>query len=186
MGAKGHGVTKPSHLTLAAIGVCECCNHAQPLCSVLSTTPRPGLCKVYYSEQLCLCSRGVWKLLIRSLRFIVSKIVSTYCLSLREQAAGKDGLGHWQVVSTFWALGLHHLCLWSLGSLFPLMFLSNTSLHVPRLFKMRGGVRGILNLPHLGVCGPCFQLTAPCTMIHQNWCLLPVVFLTKCISGKWK
>lgn len=77
-GAKGRRVTKSSHLTLAARGDCKCCNHTQPLCSVLSITPRLGLCKVYYSKQLPLCSGGVWKLLLRSQRFSVSKIMSTY------------------------------------------------------------------------------------------------------------
>lgn len=46
--------------------------------------------------------------------------------------------------------------------------------------------RGMLRLSQLSVCSPCFQLTALCCTIHQTWCLLPVVFLTKCFSGKWK
>lgn len=39
-------------------------------------------------------------------------------VSVHKQAAGKVGLGHWQLVSSCWALGLH--LLWSLGSFFPL------------------------------------------------------------------
>lgn len=57
---------------------------------------------------------GLWGLLCQKSCPLIAEV------SLREQAAGKVGLGHWQVVSSCWALGLHLLCLWSLGSFFSL------------------------------------------------------------------
>lgn len=78
-GAKGHGVTRPNHLTPAAIGDCRCCNHAQPLRSVLCITPRLAFGR-FITRSSCTCAPGrAWKLLLRSLRFTVSKITSTHC-----------------------------------------------------------------------------------------------------------
>ena len=88
-------MTKPSHLTPAATGDDKCCNHAQPLCSILSITP-----KAWPLQGLLL---GAVALVLQGSLEASAQVSEVYCqkscpliagVSLHEQAAGKDGLGH--------------------------------------------------------------------------------------------
>lgn len=131
-----------------------------------------GSCTCLPGESGSSCS-GLWGLLCQK------SCPLTAAVSLHEQTAHKDGLGHWQAVSGCWAGRLYLLCLWLLGSFLPLMLLRNTFLHIACQFRMRSMCEGDVT----SVTAQCLQslfpthspvlynspnvMSAPCSIPHE-------------------
>lgn len=89
------------------------------------------------------------------------------------------GIGKWAAVVGLWDPIFCACGFWSVFSLWCFLGALLSMLHTCL------GQRDVTSSYLQACCSPCFWLTAPCSTVHQKWCLVPVVFLTEHISGKW-
>lgn len=122
----------------------------QPVCSILSISPGLGLCEVYYSEKLHLCSRGVWKLLLRSQVYCVKNYVHLLlvCHDVNRLLPRTGwGINGWSAALGLWVSSSCDR--WA--ALSPPVLLRSTFLHVAYPFRMRSLCEGEHYLCHSSV-----------------------------------
>lgn len=143
-----------------------------------------GLWKVYYSEQLYLCSRAGLE--------APAQVSEVYCVKNHIHSLLVCHYMNKLMARTGWGIGRRSAVVSgtpppvpvSLGSFFPLMLLSSAFLHVAHPFGMRSVCEGDVASVTAGCLQSVVQLTAPCSAVYQKQCLFPAAFLAKRISRK--